>query len=82
MPVRKRKAPSRYGDSGLTSSDYHCSLDEVAQEMGLSRERVRQIEAIALEKMRKRLLAMGIGPTELDEDPGPGPHLFNVKRVL
>ena len=36
------------------------TLEEVAQELGVTRERVRQIEASALAKLRKRLQAMGI----------------------
>ncbi len=36
------------------------TLEEVAQKLGVSRERVRQIEAAALAKLRKNLEKMGI----------------------
>lgn len=38
------------------------TLQEIADTMGISREMVRQIERTALNKMRKRLIALGIEP--------------------
>ena len=43
-------------------SDYHRTLSEVAEEIGVGRERVRQIEKQALEKVRIGLAAKGITP--------------------
>ena len=40
---------------GLSDEDFH-TLEEVAQEFGITRERVRQIEATALKKIREQLL--------------------------
>lgn len=43
----------------------HLTLHEVADSLGLTRERVRQIEAKALLKLRKHLLECGIKPSDL-----------------
>ncbi len=53
----------------------------MSKELGISRERVRQIEQTALAKVRAALEAKGLGPTELDELP-EGPGLFDIKSVL
>lgn len=42
-----------------TVDDRHMTLQEIANVMGTSRERVRQIEQRALGKLRRRLRAMG-----------------------
>jgi DNA-directed RNA polymerase sigma subunit (sigma70/sigma32) len=65
----------------LKNSDYHHTLEEVGQELGVCRERVRQIELSALKKVRAALEAKGLGPTELDEE-FPKQHLFDIKSVL
>lgn len=65
----------------LNRSDYEHTLEEVAQELGVSRERVRQIESEALGKLRIAMEAKGLAPTELDKEPS-GPGLFDVKTVL
>ena len=51
----------------MKTSDYHCTLSEVAEELHLSRERVRQIEHIALDKARAMFEAQGITATALDD---------------
>jgi len=43
----------------------HLNLHGVADSLGLTRERVRQIEAKALLKLRKHLLERGIKPSDL-----------------
>ncbi len=53
----------------------------MSKELGISTERVRQIEKKALEKLKVALEAKGLGPTELDELP-EGPGLFDIKSVL
>lgn len=39
-------------DAGMKFGDYAMTLDQVAQEFGVSRERIRQIENRALAKAR------------------------------
>lgn len=41
------------------------TLDQIAKRFGLTRERIRQIEAVALRKLRRRLLARGIDDTDI-----------------
>jgi DNA-directed RNA polymerase sigma subunit (sigma70/sigma32) len=67
--------------SGLHRSQYHCTLDEVSEEIGVCRERVRQIEKEALRKLRIAMEARGITATELDGDTSPQP-LFDILKVL
>ena len=43
----------------------HLTLHEVADMLNLTRERVRQIEAKALLKLRKHLQERGIKPSDL-----------------
>ena len=45
--------------------EMHMTLAEIADILGTSRERVRQIEARALGKLRRRLRAMGYKPEDL-----------------
>lgn len=52
------KSPSQYGRDALT-------LQEIASMMDLTRERVRQIEARALMKLRKKLQAEQLNPSNL-----------------
>jgi len=49
----------------LNSTYSASTLHEVADLLGITRERVRQIEAKALMKLRKRLLGWGIKPSDL-----------------
>lgn len=46
---------SKYVPQGL-----HMTLEEIADIMGVTRERVRQIEAKALRKLRRRLALEGL----------------------
>ena len=50
----------------LTSSGYCHALSEVGKELGISRERVGQIEQTALAKVRAALEAKGLTATTLD----------------
>lgn len=51
------------------------TLEEIAKELGVTRERVRQIEAAALEKCRKRLIKMGVTAEDI-QDPETGIRLL------
>lgn len=46
---------------------YHHTLDDVAKELGVTRERVRQIQNKALDKLRARLQAEGYTPENIRE---------------
>ena len=48
-----------------TVNDRYMTLEEIADIMGCTRERVRQIEQRALMKLRKRLRAKGIQADDL-----------------
>lgn len=65
----------------LTHNQYNYTLEEVASELGVCRERVRQIEKQALEKVRAGFAARGITRSELD-DYDDDPKLFDIKKVL
>lgn len=56
------------------TSDMYMSLEEIAQILGCTRERVRQIEQRALMKLRKRLRAKGINPEDILGDMKPIPQ--------
>jgi hypothetical protein len=43
------------------------TLEAVGEILGLTRERVRQIEANAREKLQRRLSRLGYGPTDLPD---------------
>jgi DNA-directed RNA polymerase sigma subunit (sigma70/sigma32) len=47
--------------------DKVCTLDEVAAELGVNRERARQIESEALKKVKLRLLKRGFTEVDLIE---------------
>ncbi len=42
-----------------------ATLEEVGEELGLTRERVRQIEAVALRKLVPRLALVGVEPDDV-----------------
>jgi hypothetical protein len=42
----------------VANSDFHMTLDEIGQELGVTRERVRQIQNTALDKLRREFPAM------------------------
>ena len=62
-PGRKRAEgpPRRFGLDGEDPR----TLDAIGQRLGLTRERVRQIEAAALRKLRALLRARGVEPTDV-----------------
>jgi hypothetical protein len=55
-----RKMGGRNSAGYRTKDEDGCTLEEVGQELGLTRERIRQIEKAALAKVRAGLEAKGI----------------------
>src|SRR3990172_6481193 len=62
LPDRERTVIRlRFGLSG----DEALTLEAVGRQLGLSRERVRQIEGVGLKKLRALLAARGVDPSDL-----------------
>jgi RNA polymerase primary sigma factor len=60
LPTKEREVIlNRFGLGG--GSEVPMTLESIGQRMGVTRERVRQIESSALQKLRRRLEARGIG---------------------
>ncbi len=61
---------SRYckRDAGLRREDYGMTLEEIGKELGITRERARQLEANALSKARKILKQRGFTLQDLLPD--------------
>ena len=55
---------SRNPEFPIKGEDRHMTLQEIADVLGTSRERVRQIEQRALGKLRRKLRAMGYKPED------------------
>ena len=53
------------GHTRTDARQMHLTLQEVADALNLTKERVRQIEAKALLNLRKKLQAKGIKPSDL-----------------
>ena len=53
------------GHTRTDARQMHLTLQEVADMLDLTKERVRQIEAKALLNLRKKLQAKGIKPSDL-----------------
>jgi RNA polymerase nonessential primary-like sigma factor len=60
-PKQRRVIERRYGLNGLDPA----TLDDVARELGLTRERVRQIQREALERLQQALSSRGVRPDVL-----------------
>lgn len=58
----------RKPDFPIKGDDRNMTLAEIAEILGTSRERVRQIEQRALMKLRRKLRAMGLKPEDLFGD--------------
>lgn len=48
-------------ERGTVDESFHMSLEEVAQELEMSAQRIRQIQQAALSKLRRQLKARGYG---------------------
>jgi len=65
-PAKLPKQRSKIRGKLKTSSAHGgCTLSEIASMMGIGRERVRQIEAKALAKLRKAMQEKGIQAQDL-----------------
>lgn len=61
---RQATKPLKPVRDSLVADGRHHTLSEVAQSLGITKERARQIEAQALAKVRKALKARGITEQE------------------
>lgn len=61
-----KKDPSQHG--AVASAQYAMTLEEIAQAMNITRERVRQIETKALRKLKFALHTRGIDPHDFFPD--------------
>lgn len=61
-----KKDPSQHG--AVTATQYAMTLEEIAQAMNITRERVRQIETKALRKLRFALKSKGLNPNDFFSD--------------
>lgn len=62
------------GTSGNAYEGRCYTLDEVARELGVTRERCRQIERVALRKVAKELRWLRIGREVLERMEQAGDH--------
>jgi RNA polymerase primary sigma factor len=63
LPERERRIVElRFGLTG----DGECTLERIGRELGLTRERVRQLERLALARLASLLALLGVQPDELD----------------
>ena len=62
----------------LSPNQAHATLEEVATELGISRQRVRQIERAALRKLRFELEQRGLSFEDLS--PGENSHEWEGER--
>ena len=61
----KARPPRQRRTTAVTGGLSH---DEIARELGVSRQRVQQIEAEALQKLRRNLVAMSLTADDLVPD--------------
>ena len=77
IPGQRRRLPGGAGE--VNRAGEIMSLEAVGAALGITRERVRQIEVRAIEKLRDALAARGLTPDDLLRDrPDFG---FVVKQI-
>lgn len=83
-PPQKPPKPSAPPEDGARLAPEGLTLAEVADRLGLSRERVRQLEERALRKLRAALEADGLEVADVLAEPagprGPGGALLDLFR--
>ncbi len=67
LPTRRQihKTNRPHGGVAPSVGHYGMTLEEIAQAMGVTRERVRQIEAEAMFKIRKYLRSKGLDKRDI-----------------
>jgi hypothetical protein len=58
------------------------TLTEVAAVLGISRQRVKQIETVALEKLRKNPKVRGLYEGIIDGRNGSGYSVLRIRRLM
>ena len=66
----------------IRTVDYNMSLEEIGEHLGLTRERVRQIQNEALRKLKDGLAERGYGATDFLQVLGLKPGAYEGEEFI